>query len=175
MITRVFRMFQSSGEWCTFWTSPESNTPHSGQELISRDSMTWNRCLRKRTHSKCAMLGDRNGVVSEVINHVSFRRMLFSGQWGYGSDSRARFSWGLLGLERECVVWTAAVMNYSEEGMMTLTQSKTVHQRVTRSQPQQRLSPGGYWWTLINHSISCPHLRAALITSHAPAQTHTLL
>lgn len=34
---------------------------------------------------------------------------------------------------------------------------------------------GGYWWTLINHSISCPHLRAALITSHAPAQTHTLL
>lgn len=68
--------------------------------------------------------------------------MLFSGQWGYGSDSRARFSWELLGLERECVVWTVAVMNYTEEGMMALTQSKTVHQRVTRSQPQQRLSPG---------------------------------
>ncbi len=34
---------------------------------------------------------------------------------------------------------------------------------------------GGYWWTLINHSISCPHLRAALITSHTPAQIHTLL
>lgn len=100
-------------------------------------------------------------------------RMLFSGQWGYGLDSRAPFSRGLLGLERECVVWTTAVMNYAEEEMMTLTQSKTVHQRVTRSQPQQRLSPGVTDGPiLITPSAACT---SELITSHTAAKTHTLL
>ncbi len=51
----------------TFSVSPSSSTPDSTHQLISRDSKTWNGCVRYERPSKCAVLGELTGLVSKPL------------------------------------------------------------------------------------------------------------
>ncbi len=103
-------MFQSSGECAHFERLP--NQTHPIQVKSSLVETPWPKTgVSEKGHIQNVQCRGRGtGLFQRLLTmfHFSSRveGVVFS-QWGYGSDSRARFSWELLGLERElcCLDW----------------------------------------------------------------------